>query len=149
MMNRGVRAAIVTFSIGIIVVISGFFLLEIERAAIHYCAFGSLLLSLGVALFSTVFLLSAKNNDKSVFFPAGLGSAIWVYVISVLVSVFFTRAFLFNLGGFVFLQIVIHALYFIAAITIIIIAPHLRGKDLAAGENQENGEYNKPKRGGF
>jgi hypothetical protein len=148
-MGRGVSTAAVVFGIGILVVIAGFFLLNIEWIALHFIALGSLVFAFAAAMLMTLLVLAPKREERTVFYTAGLSGAIWVYVIAVIISVIFTDAFLGNLGGFIFLQIGLHALFFIIAFAIIIASSHLRDMDIKTSEEQQNGEYEKPKRGGY
>ena len=142
-------ASIISFAIGILVVIAGFFLLDIEKIALNYWAFGSLLFSLVISLLATLKLIAPKENKGSVFYSGGLGSAIWIYEILVVISIFFTNKFVDHMYRFVFLEIAINALFFISAMVIFNVSSRLHDNDAKTYENLQSGEYNKPKRGGF
>lgn len=140
---------IIVFSIGILVTIAGFFLLEIEKIALNYWAFGSLLFSLVVSLLATLMLVAPKKNNSGVFYSGGLGSAIWIYEILIVLSIFFTKSFVEHMYRFVFLEVAINALFFICAMVIYNISTRLQYNDAKTYKNLRSGEYNKPKRGGF
>ncbi|MDR1978052.1 MAG: hypothetical protein LBQ42_04895 [Synergistaceae bacterium] len=148
-MSRGIGATISVFVIGILVVAAGFFLLGIERTALNCWAFGSLLFSLIVSLFATITLVAPEKNNNGLFYNAGLSGAIWIYEVLVIISILFTKAFAERLNSFVFLQIGLNALVFIAVIVIITASRHVRDSNARTYEKQQSGEYNKPKRGGF
>ncbi|QOX63651.1 hypothetical protein FRZ06_09960 [Anoxybacterium hadale] len=140
---------VIVFTIAILVVIAGFFLLDIEKIALNYWAFGSLLFSLAVSLLATLALVAPKENKGSVFYTGGLSSAIWIYEIMVVISVFFTNKFVEHMYRFVFLEIAINALFFISALVIYNVSARLQYNDAKTYKNLQSGEYNKPKRGGF
>lgn len=148
-MSRGILATVSVFAIGIIVVIAGFFLLDIEKVALNFWAFGSLLFSLAASLLATVTLVSPKKNKEDVFYTAGLSSAIWIYEVAVVISVLFTKSFVDKLNNFIFLQITINALFFIVTIIIIVVSGRIHDINARTSENLQSGEYDKPKRGGF
>ena len=54
-----------------------------------------------------------------------------------------------NIKGFIFLQIVINALIFVICTLIITVSTYINNSNKKTLEKQENGEYNKPRRGGF
>jgi hypothetical protein len=148
-MSRGVLAAISTFAIGILVVVAGFFLLGVEKTAINYWAFGSLLFSLVVSLLVTLTLVAPKGHRGGVFYAAGLSGTVWIYEIAVVISVLFVKAFTDRVNGFIFLQIAINALFLVVAIIIVAVSSHVYDSNASTYEKLQNGEYNKPKRGGF
>lgn len=148
-MSRGILTTISVFVIGILVVVAGFFLLEIERVALHFWAFGSLLFSLVVSLLVAITLVAPKRNKDGVFYTAGINSAIWIYEIVVIVSILFLKSFEDHLGGFIFTQITINALFFIAVIVINTVSGRIHDSNVKTSENLQNGEYDKPKRGGL
>ncbi len=142
-------ATIIVFAIGILVVIAGFFLLDIEKIVLNFWSFGSLLFSLVVSLLATLTLIAPKRNKDGVYYSAGLGSAIWIYEIVVVISIFFTKSFVDHLYRFIFFQIAINALFFISAVIIINVAARVHDNNAKTYENLQSGEYSKPKRGGF
>lgn len=148
-MSRGVLTTITVFSIGILVVIAGFFLLDIEKIALYIWAFGSLLFSLVVSLLAMVALVAPKRNKGGVFYTAGLSSVVWIYEIAIVISVLFTKSFIEKLHSFILLQIAINAMFFIVAIIIITVSRRTHDDNRKTYENVQNGEYTKPKRGGF
>ncbi|MDR1914920.1 MAG: hypothetical protein LBQ68_10640 [Clostridiales bacterium] len=144
--SRGIWATISIFVIGILVAVAGFFLLGVEKTALNWWAFGSLLFSLIVSLFATVTLVVPKNNG--LFYNAGLSGTIWIYEVLVIISILFTKAFTERSNAFVFLQIGFNALFFIAVTVIVTASKYVRDSNARTYEKQQNGEYNKPKRGG-
>lgn len=148
-MSKGILTTISIFAIAIIAVIVGFFLLDIEKVALIFWAFGSLLFSLVVSLLVTIILVSPKKDKERVFYTAGLSGAVWVYAIAVVISILFTKSFADRLNSFIFLQIGINALFFITAIVIITVSGHIYSNDESTYEKFQKDEYNRPKRGGF
>ena len=148
-MSKGIVTTICVFAIVILIVIAGFFLLGIEKIAINYWAFGSLLFSLFVSLGATVTLVARKNNKEGVFYAAGLSSAILIYEIAVVITVLLARLFTNRVNSFVFIQIAINALFFITAIVIVNVSGRIHDNNVKTYENLQTGEYDRPKRGGF
>lgn len=149
MMRRGMLTTISVFVIAILVVIVGFFLLEVEKAALNLWAFGSLLFSLVVSLVTILTLIAPKRNKRGIFFAAGLSGAVWIYEIAIVISILFTKSFVEHLSRFILLQIAINALFFIIAIVIVNVSGHIHDSNTEIHENLQNGEYDKPRRGGF
>lgn len=148
-MSRSVKTTVSVYSIGILVVAAGFFLLDIEKNALHYWAFGSLLFSLLVSLLAIITLVLPKRQTGGAFYAAGLNGSIVVYEIAIIVSVIFTESFADKLNGFIFLQIAINACFFVAAILVLTISRHIHDNNAKIYENVQNGAYSNPKRGGF
>ena len=67
-MSKGTLTTITVFAIGIVVVIAGFFLLDIEKIALNFWAFGSLLFSLIVSLLAMLTLVVPKENSEHIFY---------------------------------------------------------------------------------
>lgn len=149
MMNKRILTIISIFAIGMLVVVTGFFLLDIEKVAINFWAFGSLMFSLVVSLFATIFLIYPGKNKYNVLHTVGLSNAVWVYEIIIIISILFLKPFIDHLGGFIFLQISINALFLVAMITIKTASGRVHNVNVNTYENLQVEEYNKPKRGGF
>jgi hypothetical protein len=137
------------FLIAIIIVIAGFFLLEIEKIALNYWAFAFLLFSLVVSMFTNVSIAQTKRNKDGVFYNAGLSVAVWLYQIAIIVTMFFVKSFGDGVGKLALLEIVINALFFITVIALVGFARHIHDKNAETLAKRENGEFNTPKRGGF
>jgi hypothetical protein len=148
-MNKNILYTISGFIIVIAVLIAGFFLLGIERITLHYYALDFLLFSLIISLISTITIVSAKKNNSSVFYNAGLSGAVWLYQIAVIITMFFVNDFRYEISQFIFIEIIINALYFIAVILIVAFSSHAHKSNVKTAEKLENGDYNTPKRGGF
>jgi hypothetical protein len=148
-MSKGILTTISIFVISILVVIAGFFLLDIEKIALHFWAFGSLLFSLVVSLLTTITLVAPKKNKDNIFYTVGLGSAAFIYEMAVVISLLFIKVFAERLNHFIFLQIAINALFFICVAIIISASERIHNNNVKIPENIQDGEYNKPKRGGF
>ena len=56
-MNRGILLTVCIFAIVVLVVVAGFFLLDIEKVALSYWGFGSLLFSLAVSMLAAITIL--------------------------------------------------------------------------------------------
>jgi hypothetical protein len=142
-MRRNTLYTIGVFLIAIVVTVAGFFLLDIERIALNYWAFGFLLFSLVLSLLS---LITIKG---SVFYNAAVIGAVWLYQIVVIATMFFVKIFSEAVNKFVLMEITINALFFIAAILIIASSRYVHDSDAKTFEKLNNGDYNTPKRGGF
>jgi hypothetical protein len=148
-MSKSILTTISIFVISILVVVAGFFLLDIEKTALHFWAFGSLLFSLVVSLLTTITFVAPKKNKDSIFYTVGLSGAGFIYEMAVVISLLFTKAFVERLNSFIFLQIAINALFFICVAIIISVSGRMHDNNVEISENIQDGKYNKPKRGGF
>ena len=148
-MTRRITYTIAGFSIAIMIVIAGFFLLSIDRTAIHIWALSFLILSLLISMASLITLSRRKNEKDAIFYNAGTVAAIGIYQLAVIVSVAFVRAFDGRIGRFVFVEIAILALFAIAVLAINIFARHVHNSNVRTQDRQQSGENNTQKRGGF
>jgi hypothetical protein len=142
-MRRHTLYTIGIFLIAIIVTVAGFFLRDIERIALNYWAFGFLLFSLVLSLVS---LITIKDN---VFYNAAVISAVWLYQIAIIATMFFVKSFSEAVNKFILMEIAINALFFIVAILIIASSKYVHDSNAKTFEKLNNGDYNTPKRGGF
>lgn len=148
-MSRGALTAIIAYMIGIFVVVTGFFLLHIEKVALNFWALGFMVSSFIISLLATLALIDQKKKKDHMYYAAGLSSIIWIYQIVVIVSILFTPLFLKGLYQFIFLQIAINAGFFVIAFVVRYVSERVYENNVKTDENLKNGEYNKPKRGGF
>ncbi|MDR0405395.1 MAG: hypothetical protein LBH54_01235 [Clostridiales bacterium] len=148
-MRKNIVTVVAVFVIGMLVITAGFFLLNVEKTTLNLWAFGGLLFSLAVSLLSTVALILPKKNKDAVLYTAGLNAALWIYQAAAVVSVLFVRSFEEAVGGFILLQISINALFLIAVPVIDAASRRAYRNHAKTSENAQNGEYDKPKRGGF
>lgn len=148
-MNKGIKTSLIIFLTPVIVILAGFFLLNFECSTINISALCFLELSLLVSMLSTISLARRKNDKDTLYYNAGVGSITAIYQITVIISVVVSKIFEENIKGFIFLQIMINALMFVICTLIITASTYINKSNKKALEKQENGEYNKPKRGGF
>lgn len=148
-MNKGIKTSLIIFLTLVIVILAGFFLLDFERSTINISALCFLELSLLVSMLSTISLARRKNDKDTLYYNAGIGSITAIYQIAVIISVVVLKIFEENIKGFIFLQIVINALMFVICTLIITASTYINKSNKKTLEKQENGEYNKPRRGGF
>jgi len=148
-MHKSKSTTIMVFTITAIVIVIGFFLLNIEKNAINLWAFGSLLFSLVVSLLAILTLSSLKRDNNNVFYTAGLTSLVSIYQIMVVISILFTNYFSEQLNGFILLQLIINALFIIIALTIANVSRHIHKNNAKTQESLDNNEYDQPKRGGL
>ena len=148
-MNKGIKTSLIIFFTSVIVILAGFFLLDFERSTINISALCFLELSLLVSMLSTISLVRRKNDKDNLYYNAGIGSVTAIYQIAVIISVVVSKIFEENINGFIFLQIVINALMFVICTLIITVSAYINKSNKKTLEKQENGEYNKPRRGGF
>ena len=100
-------------------------------------------------MLSTISLTRRKNDKDTLYYNAGIGSITAIYQIAVIISVAVSEIFGENIKGFIFLQIVINALMFVICTLIITASAYINKSNKDTLEKRDNGEYNKPKRGGF
>ncbi|MGI6530380.1 MAG: hypothetical protein ACOX3J_12015 [Clostridia bacterium] len=148
-MNRGILLTVCIFAIVVLVVVAGFFLLDIEKVALSYWGFGSLLFSLAVSMLAAITILLPKKRRNAVFYSFGLSSATTLYLTAIIVGLIASKAFEKNLNGFILLQVIIHSLFIITAIIIFLASEHIRNKNVETQKKLDSGEYDRPKRGGF
>ncbi len=148
-MNKGIKTSLIIFLTLVIVILAGFFLLNFECSTINISALCFLELSLLVSMLSTISLARRKNDKDTLYYNAGVGSITAIYQITVIISVVVSKIFEENIKGFIFLQIMINALMFVICTLIITASTYINKSNKKALEKQENGEYNKPRRGGF
>ncbi len=148
-MNNGIKASLIIFLTPVIVILAGFFLLNFECSTINVSALCFLELSLLVSMLTTISLVWKKNDKATLYYNAGIGSITAIYQIAVIISVVASNVFANNIKGFIFLQIVINALMFVICTLIITASAYINKSNKKTLEKQNNGEYNKPKRGGF
>ena len=148
-MNKGIKTSLIIFLTLVIVILAGFFLLNFECSTINISALCFLELSLLVSMLSTISLARRKNDKDTLYYNAGVGSITAIYQITVIISVVVSKIFEENIKGFIFLQIMINALMFVICTLIITASTYINKSNKKALEKQDNGEYNKPRRGGF
>jgi Na+/proline symporter len=148
-MSRGVLTTISVYVIGILVILAGFFLLDFEKNTLNFWALGSLMFAIFVSMFVMISVVSAKQKKEGVFYRAGLSSAVWIYLIVIFISTLFAGLFKEDINSFIFLQIIINALFFIVTIVVISVSSHIHTINEKTAKSLQDGEYNTPKRGGF
>jgi hypothetical protein len=148
-MLRSSLYTVIGFAIAIVVVVAGFFLIGIEQIAIHIWALAFLILSLLVSMGTFVMVIQRRCVKDTVVYSAGASAAVWLYQVAVIVSVFLVGVFNGKVGRFVFAEIAIIAAFVIISLVINLSARHVHSSNMKTSERKENGEYNKPKRGGF
>ena len=132
--------------IAIIFSVADFFLLDIERTAVHWWALAFLLLS-EVTLFGGLIGLRYTRAAYSRFFlKSGIGSALTLYFVVTLVSVLFAGAFRENLNIFILIQLAIVVLF---AVIIVSLSAFSRKLERQGEEDIKKIGVNEPKRGGF
>lgn len=148
-MNKGIKTSLIVFIVSVFVILAGFFLLDFKCDTVNILSLCFLEFSLLVSMFSTILLLKRKNGKDTLFYNAGIGSVTAIYQISIIISILLTRGFENNIKGFLFLEITINALMFILCAIIMTVSSYISRSNEKVLEKQCNGEYNKPKRGGF
>jgi hypothetical protein len=135
--------------IGIIVVafsLAAFFLLEIERSAVNGWAWAFLLLAEFVLFGGLIGLRFAGTSHNKAFLNSGVTTALSLYFIATMVSIFFTGVFKENPNTFILIELAIIALF--AIITISVFACS-RGIARSNEADMAKVGTNEPKRGGF
>ena len=108
------------YSLGIFVLvtaatISGFFLLGIEKTPIHHWALWLLVFSYIITFVLAALIAAIRNNPA--FHTASLITISAFYQLSIIGSMLFVNSFN-NTNEFIFFEIVVNALYFVAAILV-------------------------------
>lgn len=148
-MIKTISTSIICFAVAVSVVISGFSLLDFEKTAIAFWAFGSLLFSFLLSLITAMTFFLLKQRKNKVIHFAGLSSAILFYEIIVIASVALSPLFDGHLNQFIFTQIAANATYIILVTTISFVSGKIKDNNKKDCGKLESGEYSKPKRGGF
>ncbi|MCL2365821.1 MAG: hypothetical protein FWC75_02110 [Oscillospiraceae bacterium] len=135
--------------IGIIMValtLVAFFLLDIERIAVHIWALAFLLLSEVVLFGGLIGLRFAGASHSSVFLRAGVSTSLVLYFVATLISALFAGFFRDRINSFILIELAIIA--FFAIITISILA---WSRSIARRNEADMAKIgtNEPKRGGF
>ncbi len=146
---KSVKISISIFILIIILVVSGFFLLGIERTAINYWTLGVIIFSSTVSLCVTLMTFRNKGIAKGMFYISGINSITWIYQIAVVIGIVITRLLGFGIGVFVFVQLLINVVFFITYLVISHTAEHIDDVNKETMDKLENGGYDTPKRGGF
>lgn len=149
-MFKSSRFIILGFAIAIITVLMGFFMLRIERTPLYLWALGFLVLSMIISMALNIGMMERDTSDKDkVLDNAGTAGLVWIYQLSVIISVVFTRLFENKIYQFIFLQVVIIAIFSILMLLVNHFSMQVHTLDRKTLDRQENNEYSKPKRGGY
>ncbi len=148
-MNKNFLTSCTIFALFTIVTLSGFFLLNIEQIAINIWSLVFLIFSYIVTLSSTLFLLTKRANSDDVFAFTGINSLLFVYQISVFVSVALVWLTNIHLGTFIFIQLVLNAIFIIMFVLLMFSSKSINETNLKTMQKLENGDFNNEKRGGF
>ncbi len=146
---KSVKISISIFILTIILVVSGFFLLGIERTSINYWTLAVVVFSITISLCVTLMTFRNKGITKGLFYLSGINSITWIYQIAVILGIVITRLLSCTIGVFVFVQLLINVVFFMALLFILHTAEHIDNVNNDTMDKLENGEYNTPKRGGF
>lgn len=148
-MNKGIQTSLIIFLTLVIVILAGFFLLDIDHNTINISALCFLEFSLLVSMLSTISLVRRKKDKDTLYYNAGIGTVTAIYQIAVIISIVFSKIFILNIKRFIFLQIVINASMFVICTLVITASAYINKSNKKTLEKQESGEYNQPRRGGF
>lgn len=148
-MNKWVITTISAYLISVIVVIAGFFLLDIEHIPLNYWALGSLIFSFTVSMSSMLTIVVKKKSGGNLFYTMGGFISLIVYELGVIISVLLIGLFSENVNRFILVQIIIFAMYLIIFIIFTAFSKHINKSDNNTSEKIENGEFLSAKRGNF
>ncbi len=148
-MNKQIKISLIIFLTLEFVILAGFLLLDFECDVIRILALCFLEFSLFVSMFSTILLLKKGKKQDTLYYTAGIVSVTTIYQIAAIISTLSAKAFKNNIKGFLFLELVINALMFILCTLISSISAHIGKSNEQTLEKQNNGDYNRSKRGGF
>ena len=149
-MIRSSLYTIISFSIAIVIVAAGFFLLGIEQTIIHFWALAFLILSLLMSMCLLLTITRRKTIVKdAVFYNAGASVIVWLYQVAVIISVALVGVFDNKVGRFIFVEITVLAVFIIIMLAINLFAQHTYLSNNTTAERKANGEYDAPKNGGF
>ncbi len=146
---KSVKITASIFILTILVVIAGFFLLEVERTAINYWTLAAIVFSSVASLCVTVATIISRDTTRHVFFLAGVNSALWIYQIAVILTVIVTRFFGVTVGVFVFVQLLVNVGLIITLLVLTYSADRVQNVNNDTMNKIKYEEYDKPKRGGF
>ncbi len=146
---KSVKITSIIFILTIVIVVAGFFLLDIEKTAINYWTLGAIVFSSVVALCVTLMTILKKATTDRVFYLAGVNSFLWIYEVLVIIGVVITRLLSSTVGVFIFVQLLINVGLVISLLVISHAAERVENVDYETMSKMKSGEYDKPKRGGF
>ncbi|MDR0979203.1 MAG: hypothetical protein LBL91_04650 [Lachnospiraceae bacterium] len=148
-MSRKISMPVIAYMAVILIVVAGFFLLEIEQTDINLWAFGSLVFSLLLSMVVTLTVTIKKSESNNITYNSAVMSLSAIYEVIVILTMFFVGAFETNLNGFIFLQIIINIIFIVLVVMLKGTNEHIKDNNTKTAQNLSNGEYNTPKRGGF
>ena len=106
-----------------------FFLMDFERTAVHWWAFGFLIFS-EVALFSGLVCMRFLSSQFStIFIRSGLSVTLFAYFLVTLISIAFTNSFVDMLNAFILMELAIIAFFSIIIISLLVFSQKIRFDD--------------------
>ena len=146
MMSRGVLSIGIIGIIVVALILSGFFLFNIERVAINMWALSFLLISICIFFISMIALRLPNPQHSSLFLNAGVTTTLALYVISTSIITFLSGMYRDNLNTFIFIELANIALFAIIAVAILAFSRKVASSNITDAEKVGS---NQPKRGGF
>ncbi len=137
------------FVLSVILVVSGFFLLSIEKNALNIWAFVLLLFSFCFTMIVSLSVTYFRSRRDNLFNVLGVYSSMFIYQVAVIVLTCFTGLFKENLGTFIFIHIGINVLFAITLIVIFGFTGHIYRVNDRTLEKIKTGEYDSPRRGDY
>jgi hypothetical protein len=142
----GYIALLITGAIVVVFTLAAFFLLDIEKTTINRWALAFLLLSEFVLFGGLIGLCFTSVGHAKLFLRAGVSSALSLYFIATLISIFLVRILRDNLNVFILVQLAVIAFFAIVIVCVLAfsrVIAHRNEADISkVGTNE-------PKRGGF
>lgn len=148
-MRKWIITTISIYLISVLVVVAGFFLLDIEHIKLNYWALGSLIFSFTVCMGSMITIIMKKRSEGNLFYSAGVNVLLIIYEIIVIVLVMLTGLFSENVNKFILAQIIVFSIYLILFVIFITFSKYINKNNQEIVEKIENGDFKGPKRGEF
>ena len=151
-MNNNKRTMITLVIVGgltILITLLIFFLLGLGSSTINNLALMFVIISEVVFFGGTTYLCANDKFKGSLFTKSGVISALFIYLIMSMILGLASGVFGDNVGAFILVGVILNALL-IGAIAIFWLFSHrINTSDEETARKLANGEYDKPKRGGF
>lgn len=148
-MTKWFATSIGIYILSLVIVISGFFLLEIESTEINLFALYSLIFTFTVLVLSMFSIILKNKTGGNLFYSTGLNILMFIYLAVVIIVVACTRFFEDNIGKFKLVHIVAFSIYLIVFLIVNAYSKYVNKIDDDTVQKIENGEFEQPKRGKF
>ncbi len=148
-MRKTLNITISIFILSIILVVSGFFLLDFEKTALYIWAFVLLIFSICLSTVVSLSVTYFRSRRDNLFNVLGVYSLMFIYLAAVIVLTCLTALFQENLSTFIFIHIGINVFFAIGLVVVFGFTGHIYKVNDRTLEKIKTGEYDSPRRGDY